>query len=239
MMGAVLLAAAMAAAAPLDLDTFFAEFKEKRAGIDVLEAQYVETTILPEDTFTAKGELLYVAPDRIVRRTTDPYEATLLIDGELGYQYEPEVKQVVIYDLEYSPESEILFLGFSNDLGALQEAYDLRVFRTKQQGKQRTGLEVKPRPDLHKDPLFIEATLYLREKDFLPYKIRIQTDPESELILDVSDFVINGGVAPADTQIALAPGTKIVQDNAVMETVGEGGRRIPEPEAPSGNDAGE
>ena len=224
---AVLLAS-MAAEAPPDFDAFFEEFKAKRDGIRVLEADFIQRTILPDEVLTSRGTLLYAKPRRIVYRTQQPHRATL-IDGRRGYEYEPDIKQLVIYDLEDRPEADIFFLGFDDDTEALREAYDVNVFTIEGEERGSQGIVVRPKDPAAADAYFVEVSLYLRDEDYLPYRIRIVNDEESQVITEVQDIEVNHDPAPVRTQISLAPGTKIIENDTVVEVVGEEWKEVPEP----------
>lgn len=229
-MTAYLLAAAVAfLAAPEagDFEAFFQEFAEKRDGIVVLEANFTQKTILPEETLETAGTLYYAQPRRVVYRTEDPLRVTL-IEQDRGYEYEPDIKQLIVFDLAESPQAKILFLGFDNDTETLREGFDIELFDIEGDTRGSQGLILRPKEGVT-DAEFMKVSLYLRDQDFLPYKMHIINDEESEVEITVSDFTINHTPAPERSQIALAPGTKIVENDVVIDTAGKEGMRVPEP----------
>ncbi len=53
-------------------------------------------------------------------------------------------------------------------------------------------------------------------------------EDDSQLIIEVKDIKKNPALDPADTQAAIAEGTKVIKDDQVLETVGAGGKLVPE-----------
>jgi outer membrane lipoprotein-sorting protein len=209
-------------------DDFFDDFRAKRDGIRMLQADFVQKTVLPGEVLLSEGSLLYAQPRRIVFHTDEPDRYTL-VDGRRGYEYEAEIKQLVIYDMEDNPEADIFFLGFENDTEALRNGFDVSLFDTPGESRGAHGLLVKPKEPESPDAYFVQVSLYLRDKDYLPYRIHIVNDRESEVILEVKNFVVNGAPPPEATQLLLPEGTKIIENDTVVETVGEGGKRVPDP----------
>ena len=215
-------------AEPDTFDQFFTDFTKKRDGILVLEARFEQQTILPEETLKTQGTLLYAKPRRIVFRTEEP-ERTTLIDGKRGYEYEPEIKQLVIFDMEDRPQTEVFFLGFDDNTKTLREAFDITLQETTGDPRGSRSLLIKPKAEDLEDAYFVQVTLYLRDQDYLPYRIHIVNDEESQVILDVKQFAVNGAPGPLKTQISLLEGTKIIENEIPIETVGAGGKQVPAP----------
>lgn len=230
MIGAALMTLAVAITAPPSFEEFFEDFQARRQGIEVLQAFFLEENYLPGEVFASEGTVLYARPRRLVRRTESPDKTTLLVDGGQAYQYEPEVEQCVIYDLEDEPAADILFLGFDSDLAALNDAYEMSIFSVVDEAAAAIGkLGVIIRPyaeDLETAP-FQEVSLYLRDADYLPWKIRVVTDAETQTIIMLKDYRINGNPDPSETQIILPEGTTLVENDKIVETVSAQGRRIP------------
>lgn len=214
-------------AAPDTVDDFFTEFARRRADIQTLRANYTEKTITPEETFESAGTLVYQKPRRILRRTAPPENTVILIDDQLCYQYEPEIKQVVIVDLQHNPRANLLFLGFDNDITSLREAYDVSVFSIEDQASGKKGILIKPKAG-DDEAWFKEVNIYLDDTDFLPYRIRMVNEDDSQVIIEVKDLRKNPALDPSETQAAVAEGTKVILDEKVVETVGPGGKMIPE-----------
>lgn len=209
-----------------DFDAFFKEFAEKRAHVKVLEAEFTQTTILPEETLRTTGVIRFAQPRRFVIRTEEPRRETLL-ENRRGYEHEADLEQVLIFDIENSAEASIFFLGFDNDTAALREAYQVELFKVLDNDDGPHGLLIKPKPG-DDAGLFQEVSLYLRAEDMLPYRIHIVNDAESTVILDMTEVKVNHQEVPVAPDIFVPEGTKIVQNDRVVETVGPGGKRLPE-----------
>lgn len=241
-MTALILSCACLLAAPeSDVDAFFREFAAKRDGIAALQAAFTQKTILPDETLEAAGTILFVKPRRIVFRTDDPERVTL-VDNDRGYEYDPEIRQLQMFDIEANPRADIFFLGFTNDINRLREAYDLTLFDVKDEPKGKRGIRIRPRADSGDEAYFVEVNLYLRDQDFLPHRIHIQNDAEAQVVIEVAEPDTAVRPEPKQTQIFVEEKTKIVENDRVREVVGPGGQWLPDaillpPEPPKADPA--
>lgn len=208
-----------------DVDGFFKAFKEKRDGIGSLQANFMQKTILPQEVITTEGALYYSKPRRILFSTKDPDRATL-VDGRRGYEYDSEIKQMTIFDIEDHPRANIFFLGFDDDTKALESAYNLTLFEA-DDPRGRHGIKIQPKQDSDESAYFIEANLYLRDEDYLPYRIHIVNDKDSQLYIDVNDIVKQAEQDLDSARFTLPEGIKIIENDRVIDTVGPGGRTVP------------
>ncbi|NLN94537.1 MAG: outer membrane lipoprotein carrier protein LolA [Candidatus Hydrogenedens sp.] len=208
-----------------DIDLFFKAFKEKRDGIESLEAKFTQTTKLPEEELITEGILQYSRPRRILFLTEEP-EHALLMDGRQGYEYDADIRQMTMFFVEDHPRANIFFLGFDNDTEALRAAYDLTLLIT-DDPRGRQGIKITPRPDSEESDYFLEVNLYLRESDFFPYRIHIVNDLESELFIDVKEIRTLNAQDHETPRIFLPEGVTIVAEERVVDLVGEGGRYVP------------
>ena len=209
------------------LDAFLDELAQRRAGIQTVRAVYQEENFLPDETFTTAGKILYIKPGRIVRHTQDP-RSTILVDRRTGYLYEPDLAQLQIFQIEEDPQSDVLFFGFDEDARRLLEAYDLRLL---QRDGQR-GLLITPKFNPYRDPLFEELSILFAGEYLLPASIEVVNDDGSKTVYRVSDYAVNIPLDPAESQIQLAEGTTIIENNQLREKVGSGGMQVPEPLVP-------
>lgn len=241
-MTALILSCAFLLSAPEnDVDAFFREFAAKRDGIAALQAAFTQKTILPDETLEAKGTILFVKPRRIVFRTDDPERVTL-VDNDQGYEYDPEIRQLQVFDIEANPRADIFFLGFTNDINRLREAYDLTLFDVEGEPKGKHGIRIRPKADSGDEAYFVEVNLYLRDKDFLPHRIHIQNDEEAQVVIEVAEPDTAVRPEPKQTQIFVEEKTKIVENDRVREVVGSGGQWLPDaillpPEPPTASPA--
>jgi outer membrane lipoprotein-sorting protein len=221
-----------------NLDAFFAEFAGKRDGIAALTARFHQENVTPDETSPSSGSIVYAKPRRIVFRYDDPQE-TYLIDGLRVYHYDAGYEQVQIFDLEDDPQAEALFLGFDQDAKRLKRAYTVSLSDPEKPNCGSRGLELAPKKkeqtsDAHDEtPLFNRVWLTLRDADFLPCYIHVFNDDESEVRIEVSDVQVQSNLDPALTQLNLPEGTRIIENEKLVETVGPGGKRIPEPVLPT------
>ena len=229
-MGAALLVLVAALSAdPPEFEVFFKEFAATRAGIQVLEAEIVERTSQFEEVTSRNGRVVFGKPRRIAFRYGDD-DPVMLIDDRRVYEFDPQEEQLQIYDIEDSPEASIFFLGFDNDPGALREAYDVRLFTVEnEQGGQ--GIAIKPFKENQENAPFQEVSIYLRDGDFLPYRIHITFDDDTWMVTEFSNYKVNQGLDPTATQIRIPAGTRVIENGeVVIHAVPDGGQLMP-PEA--------
>ena len=227
MTGLLVALLAFSAGDPDPVESFFREFAAKRDGIRTLEAQFVQTNFSVDEETTVKGRIVYVKPRRIVFRYDDP-EMAHLVDGLRMYEYDADLKQVLIYELEDAPQTEALFMSFDDDTKRLREAYDVALFDPDE--KDLRGLMLTPKPKESEEPLFEHARLFLRGEDLLPRRIEIQNDAESRVVIEVKDIKANAPLQAEQAQVLVPEGTTVVQDDRLLETVGPGGKLLPLPE---------
>jgi hypothetical protein len=137
---------------------------------------------------------------------------------------------------------EALFLGFASDTSKLRKAYSIEFFEPAGAEGVAKGLELRPKPrpeqpatpdreavaDEEQSHFFERARLFLREADYLPVRIRTDVDHESQVDLRIVDLKLNATDEPSILQVELPEGTKIIRNEELVETVGAGGKRIPE-----------
>ena len=205
---------------------FYTNFAESRNGIRMLEAVFVQTTVTPDEVLVSEGRIVYVRPKRLIFRYDEP-KLVYMIDMLRAYEYDPELEQLQIFDLEDRPESEAFYLGFDNNARRLQEAYTVRLLPPKDPELYQFALEFVPKENEEDEAYFEKITLQLRKGDFLPGEIYIKNDAESHVEFKVSDFKLNGEPDPAKTQIHLPEGTVIVDNDVYAGTVGEDGLSLP------------
>lgn len=213
--------------APDDFDTFFAKFAEKRAGIRILEADIAEDTLQFGDRTERHGHLVFGRPRRILFRY-EGEEPSMMVDNRRVYEYDPFEEQVQIYDIEDSPEASIFFLGFDSDPSDLREAYDLRLFRMESE-KGHNGIEIRPFKENQNQAPFQELTIYLRDEDYLPYRIDIEIDDDTHMVTEFSNYKVNQPIDPPLTQLRIAAGTRVIENGDVtIRAVPAGGMLMPE-----------
>ncbi len=210
-----------------EVDTFFQKYKASREKVDVLVAKFIQKNIYPDEIYTTEGTLVFVKPERIVFTIEEPQKYTVIEQRRI-YEYEPEIKQVIIYDLEDSAETELFFIAFAEDLNALRKKYHIVPIRlSDERGKQ--GISIRPFIDKEEEVSFEEIVLYLSDNTLLPYRLRVVNKDNVQTVVDFESIDINKKIRPEDTQIYLPAGTNVIENDKFKETVSGEGKRIPEP----------
>ena len=210
-----------------ELDTFFKKYTESREKIDVLVATFQQKNIYPDEIYTTFGSLVFVKPQRMVFTTDEPKKYTVIEEKRI-YEYEPDIKQITIYDLKDSAETELFFFAFAEDLNTLRKKYHVLPIRlSDERGKQ--GISIRPFTDKEEDSSFEEIVLYLQDDTFLPYRLRIVNEDNVQTIVDFEHIEINNKIRLEDTQIYLPPGTNVIENDKYKETITGEGKRIPDP----------
>lgn len=227
-------AAALVAAftATQDIDAFLQDFAKQRDAIETFQCRFTQITLSPDDAIESEGTLVFVRPRRILFLYDEPRLA-YMIDQLTMYEYDADLEQVRIETLEDKPEADALFLGFEKDVGRLREAYDI-VMATKEES-HATGnvLKLTPKKREGEEPLFETVLLYLRDNDYLPYRLYIRNSAENDVTYELSDFVVNDKDARPPSTITVPEGTDVIRGDEKVETIGAGGKTFPEPAANS------
>ena len=208
-------------------DEFFTEFVKQRNSLELIEARFVQTTRTPDETMVSKGTLVYSNPRRLLFRYDDP-EVVFIIAGLRGYEYDAELAQLQIFELEDSAETEALYMGFDDSAERLQKAYDIRLVEAKEGAEM--AVELRPRSEFGKTPLFERVELQLREGDLLPISILIRDDAESDVSYEIKDIRVNEDAQGTMREFVVPEGTRVIENEDFVLTVGEDGLRVPLPE---------
>ena len=237
MMTVLVTLAAVCAQTDASFDQFFKDFASKRDGIEYLEAKFVQENVSRGDVTYSEGTIIYAKPKRIVFQYEKPEPRTVyLIEGRRAYEYEEDISQLQIYDLEDNPQTEIFFLGFDSDTENLRKGYDVALFDADDPAQGKRGIELKPKPvesGESEEGRFKSVRISLRDKDFLPYLIYIVNDEDSQSYIRVKEYKINEKMDPVRTQIMIPAGVKVIENDTVIETVADGGKRFPDQPASS------
>ena len=212
------------AQAPDELDQFVQIFAEKRDDIQSLRAPFEQKTITPEEVLTSRGEVIYLRPKRLLFRYTEP-EQVYMLDKLRAYEYDPELRQLQIFDLEEQPQTAALFLGFEEDISRLREAYNLRLMISSEDDAP-AAFEVVPKEG-DPDAYFERVIVYLRAQDYLPEELHIINNADSSTIITFEDYRVNEQMDETDVQLHAAPGTDVILNEEFVERLGEPGKRFP------------
>jgi outer membrane lipoprotein-sorting protein len=230
---------AAAGESELSLDAFLTEFETRRAGVESVQAAFVQDEISPDDAVRSEGTLCFTKPRRIVFRYVEP-EIAYLVDGLRVYEYDAEFEQVQIFDLDNNPEAEALFLGFGGDPERLQRAYDLSLSPATPDTCGTQILTLRPKTQANSEvvkesleddtaagSLFEEARITLTEGDLLPCRIEIINDSESRIVINIVQYAVNKSIEDGADRLTLPQGTRIIENDTLTETVGEEGATLP------------
>lgn len=247
---AVLTIALLLAAIP-SVDEFFQQFAQRRDRIEVFNATFFQVNVTPDETLRSVGEIAYVNPRRVMFTYRDP-AAVFLYDGARVYEYDAELEQVEIYDVEDSPQAEALFIAFDSDTARLREAYDAAILEAGPDGCGEFQLRLVPKaaPE-HADDNppeeteivqpFRELRMYLQGADWLPCRVVAEIDEESAVTIEIQNARVNnrrGGPPPSLLQFHVPEGTRIIENESLVETVGPEGKNIPAAAGSSGQVSG-
>lgn len=212
------------------VDEFFATFSKKRDTVQTLEASFTQENVTPEETKKTSGVVYYVKPRRIMFRYTDP-QTTYLVDGQTVYQYETDLKQVQIIDLEDDPQTEAFFLGFDDNTDRLKEAYTITLFTPDVKSCGSKGLVLVPKPmaeDLKRDQKYFEQVrIALDDARYLPCHIEIVNDKDSKVLITITGVKLNADSSMKDLKIKVPEGTAIIENDDLVETTGPDGAWLP------------
>jgi len=225
------LAAAGGAAANSAIDSFMDDFSARRAAVENVQAVFIQEEISPDDAVRSEGTLIFVRPRRILFRYTDP-EIAYLVDGLRVYEYDAEFEQVQSFNLENDPEADALFLGFGGDPDRLREAYDLSLAPALPDACGAQVLTLSPKLAVDGEApeqasLFEKAQITLGGDDLLPCRIEIINSAESRIVITIVEYSVNKPIESGADRLELPEGTRIIEDEALTETVGSEGAVLP------------
>lgn len=227
------------AALPESVDAFLDELARQRQDVVSLEARFIMENRTPDESLQSVGRLLFVRPRRIVFRilnpdTMDPVHE-ILIDHSRVFEHDHELEQVQIYDRGKDPDMEALFAAFESDPTELRQAYHLDLFDPGDESDRAAyGLMLTPiETDDAAPRLFERVRIFMRDGDYLPTRIHIFNDAESQVILNFDDFEVNGDVKPEDTQLAAPRDTKVIENEESVRKVTARVERMPEAITPA------
>lgn len=244
---AIALAAMAGAAVPeaTDFDAFFEVYAEKRAHVETVQAAFEQINVYPTDSEVSGGSIVFAAPDRLVLRYEDP-EVAYHIDGNAVFEYDAEIRQVLVIPIDYAPDAEAFILAFSNRPERLRELYEVEIVEPDPGDEPGPVLVLKPKDTGDElEPPFLQAQLKLRDSDYLPSRIYIERDQDTQVNILIDEIVVNEELAQNSDKVFVPQGTDIIQDDTLVETIGEGGRWLPDPDlvadihAPAVDSAGE
>lgn len=206
------------------LASFLAEFTEQRAGIRAVKAHFTQTTVSPDETMHSEGTVIYARPKRLIFRYDDP-DLVFVLDDLRSYEYDAELKQLQIIDLDEQPHSEAFYLGFEGNPARLLEAYHVSFLRPGDDESTAGIIALKPKDA--ENAYFLRATLRFRRGDYLPQEIHIENDESSNVVIEISDYKVNDEFDASELQIYVPEGTTVIDNEQFVEIVGASGKYFP------------
>lgn len=199
---------------------------EQRTQLTTLQATFKQVTMTSDEDTTSTGTLVYVKPKRIIFRYDDP-AIDYMLDRHHAYEYDAELEQIMIFDIEGRPEAEAFFLGLESDTAILEKSYTIKALAPKDPERDAVALELLPRPVEDQEPIFAKVTLQLRKNDYLPTRIDIINDENSSVTFTIEDFILNQSLPKKSSHIFAPDLTDVVFNDEVLEAVGEAGAYFP------------
>ncbi|MBI4560194.1 MAG: outer membrane lipoprotein carrier protein LolA [Candidatus Hydrogenedentes bacterium] len=207
-------------------DQFFTDFAQKRDAIEILEARFSQASVSPDETVHTGGHIVYARPKRILFNYEDQ-ETVFLVEGAKVYIYEAKLQQLQIHQLGDDPQTHALFLGFDNDTKALKAAYEIELGESKEESCGTKQLTLRPKRRDAGSDYFEKALLYLRDGDYLPCRVHIVNDAESNTDIRIIEYKLNKEADRSKLRLQVPEGTDIIENDQFVEKVGPGGKTFP------------
>ncbi|MCC6153298.1 MAG: outer membrane lipoprotein carrier protein LolA [Candidatus Hydrogenedentes bacterium] len=231
MIASAILVALSVLAAEQSVDDFFAEFVAKREHIQTLTASFRQDNITPDETRSSGGKIVFVKPTQLRIEYMDP-KIIYAVDGLRVFNYEADLEQVQVYDVENSPQLDAFFVGFDNDPKRLREAYDVSLADASAVSCGQRVLKLVPKKPATDDEAlsqpYKEIRLSLRNEDLLPCKIEAISDEQTSFVMEISEYAVNADGANPSIRFHVPEGTKVIVNETDITRVGAGGKDLPE-----------
>jgi outer membrane lipoprotein-sorting protein len=211
-----------------DVQEVFRLFSEERDEVRSMQARFTQVTMSEEDEIESTGTVVYVNPKRIIFRYDDP-PVTYMIDQSDAYEYDEELEQLLVYDIQGQPEAEAFFLGLESDTKSVQDAYDMRLLKPKDPERDAFALELIPKLKEDQESIFQKVTLQLGKEDYLPRRIEIINSEEAHVVFELTDFVLNEALARNRSHLFVPENTDVVINDEMLDPVSAEGHFYPEP----------
>jgi outer membrane lipoprotein-sorting protein len=218
--------------AELELPEQFQSVLERRDSIETLTARFHQETIAPEELIESDGSLVYINPKRILFRYDDP-PLTYMIDAKRSYEYDEEMEQLLVYDLDGGPEAEAFFLGFENNTSKVMEAYAITIEPATDSTKHVFTVVLTPKEQDEENLIFERVYLNIDRDHFMPSQITIINDEENKVVFHIDEFEINTSLDPKLPRLSVPEGTDIIINDESVGQAGPEGQSYPEPESVS------
>jgi outer membrane lipoprotein-sorting protein len=225
----VVLLAFMLAQPATDFDAFFEEFAQKRDAIGSVQADFEQIVETPDETYTKTGQIAYKDPRQLAFRYDDPAQTLIMIDRTI-YDYDVEVRQLNVQEVEDLKEAEALFLAFENNPDRLRELYDITVENNPDTSRAECAsraIILEPKAAEAEAPgMFERSVLYLREQDFLPCMIHVESQDTISYFY-IRNYRINETMDQGALSIVLPEGVSVVYNDILVDVTTEDDVEVP------------
>ena len=202
---------------------------EGREQLTTLEADFKQVTMTDDEDIKSTGTITYVKPKRIIFRYAEP-PIEYMIDKNHAYEFDAELEQILIFNIEGRPEAEAFFLGLESNTELLQKSYTIRALPPENAEREAAALELIPKPIEDQEPICEKVTLQLRKVDYLPTKIDIINDESSNVTFTITNFKRNIDLPKERSHVFVPELTDVVLNDDAIEVVGETGTFFPDDE---------
>lgn len=203
----VLLAAALSLAAPRPLtsEQVIAGVQERYAKIGDLRADFEQVTTLPGGRkLAAAGSAYFKKPNMIRWDFSRPEAQSIITDGRTMWIYEPQLKQVQVYDAALLDAR--LRMGFFSDLRRLTEDFNVRAGEPTECCHV---LELEPKQGRAID--LRHLTLYISRDPMRVVEAKTVDLAGNETNIKFSSIKENTGLKEGLFKFSPPPGTKVIK----------------------------
>ena len=114
---------------------------EGREQLTTLEADFKQVTMTDDEDIKSTGTITYVKPKRIIFRYAEP-PIEYMIDKNHAYEFDAELEQILIFNIEGRPEAEAFFLGLESNTELLQKSYTIRALPPENAERDAVAVDV-------------------------------------------------------------------------------------------------
>jgi outer membrane lipoprotein carrier protein len=153
-----------------NLNTILSQFKERFAGSQTIQADYVREIVpkiasnLPSAALQAEGQLSFRFPNKLRMDQKKPRSEQLICNGDKVWWYLPEEKVVNVYRLKDYYLQIKPIIDFLSGLGGLDKNFSVRLDTSVSEEAPFNQLILKPKdpqPDLQQIIIRISKTTFL------------------------------------------------------------------------------
>jgi outer membrane lipoprotein-sorting protein len=210
-----------------DADDVLRLLSERRASLTTLQAEFSQLTISSDEDIVSCGTLTYAKPKRIIFRYAEP-PIEYMIDEDYAYEYDAELEQILIFDIEGRTEVEAFFLGLESNIDVLKESYTIKVLTPLNTERDAVAIELVPIPKEDEEAVFEKITLQLRKEDYLPVQIDIINSESSSINFTIKNFTLNKELPKEISHVFVPKLTDVILNDEPIEVTDAKGAYFPD-----------